>query len=111
VKRIHPDFDPTPFQRSLRALIAGSHKYLWGSDGRNALYDLSTDPLETRSLLSEQPQLASRLEGETQKLAGSLARCEAASLDDAPGELPRGQRERLQALGYLDESVDEPNQR
>jgi len=106
VKRAHPDFDPAPFQRSLRTLVADARKFVWGSDGRNALYDLSTDPLETRNLLSDEPQLAARLEGELGDLSGTLVRCDAASLADGLGGLSPEQRRRLEVLGYLEERVD-----
>jgi arylsulfatase A-like enzyme len=43
-------FDPAPFDRELRALRHDGWKYIWSSDGREELYDLTGDPGETRDL-------------------------------------------------------------
>jgi arylsulfatase A-like enzyme len=43
-------FDPAPFDRELRALRQDGMKYIWSSDGREELYDLTSDPGETRDL-------------------------------------------------------------
>jgi arylsulfatase A-like enzyme len=43
-------FDPAPFDRDLRALRHDGWKYIWSSDGREELYDLTSDPGETRDL-------------------------------------------------------------
>ena len=106
VKRAHPDFDPAPFQRSLRTLVAASHKFVWGSDGRNALYDLAKDPFETRNLISEEPQLAAELEGELATVQKTLTRCDPSALREGLGGVSPEQRRRLEALGYLEERVD-----
>jgi arylsulfatase A-like enzyme len=110
VKRAHPEFDPSRFERSLRALVVDSKKFLWGSDGRHALYDLAADPLETHDLLPTEPALGSRLAGELDGYWRSLDHCDAAALPDRLGGLSRSQRRRLEALGYLDEHADAPNE-
>jgi arylsulfatase A-like enzyme len=110
VKRAHPDFDPTPFLRTLRALVVDSKKFRWGSDGRHALYDLESDPLETRDLLPAEPALAVRLEEQLDSLWRSLDRCDVASLAD-PAGLSREQRRMLEGLGYLEEQSDAPDAR
>jgi arylsulfatase A-like enzyme len=43
-------FDVTPFDRELRALRHDGWKYIWSSDGREELYDLTSDPGEARDL-------------------------------------------------------------
>ena len=43
-------FDPAPFDRELRALRHDGWKYIWSSDGREELYDVTGDPGETRDL-------------------------------------------------------------
>ncbi len=110
VKRRHPDFDATPFRRRISALVADSRKLLWGSDGRNAVYDLARDPLETRDLLASEPALAAGLEAKLEQFSRSLTRCDIATLDRAPKAIPRQQREMLEALGYLDDEDGEPTQ-
>jgi hypothetical protein len=111
VKRAHPDFDPTAFQRSLRAFFVDSRKFLWGSDGRHSLYDLAADPLETRDLLPAEAALGARLEAELDSDWRSLGRCDVASLPLPPGGLSPPQRKRLEALGYLEQQVDVPVER
>ncbi len=106
VKRVHPEFDATHFQRSLRTLVANAHKFLWGSDERNAFFDLSKDPLETRNLIADEPEHAAGLARELDDIEKKLAKCDAAALGDGLGGLPPEQRERLEALGYLEERVE-----
>jgi arylsulfatase A-like enzyme len=43
-------FDPRPFDRELRALRRDGWKYIWSSDGREELYDLTGDRGETCDL-------------------------------------------------------------
>ena len=52
VQRAFPSWDPTPWIRALRALYVGDLKYIWASDGRHELYDLSEDPGERSNLLT-----------------------------------------------------------
>jgi arylsulfatase A-like enzyme len=109
VRKAHPDFDPTPFLRTLRALVVDSKKLHWASDGRHALYDLAADPLETRDLLPAEPALGARLESELDSFWRSLAHCDVTALPDKLGGLSRAQRRRLEALGYLEEPPEEPD--
>jgi hypothetical protein len=111
VKRRHPDFDATPFRRRLSALIDGSLKLLWGSDGRNGLYDLSRDPLETRNLIADEPKVAAGLESELEQISQTLVRCDVKSLDRGPKDISKQQREMLEKLGYVDEDGGEPQSR
>jgi arylsulfatase A-like enzyme/4-amino-4-deoxy-L-arabinose transferase-like glycosyltransferase len=110
VKERHPEFDPSPFQRRLRALVSASRKFVWGSDGRNALYDLAADPLEKRNLLADDAALAARLEGELDTAWKSFATCDVAALrrtEPAP-TVSEEQREILESLGYLDSDDEAP---
>ena len=56
-----PDFDPTPWQRSLRCVRDDRYKLIWASDGRHQLFDLTTDPLETRNVIDARLTEAKRL--------------------------------------------------
>jgi len=98
VQAAHPDFDPTPFRRRLRAWIDGSYKYLWSSDGRSALYDLARDPAESRDLRGEQPEVAARLSADLDAYRASLRPCRPGETA-APASTP-AERGRLRALGY-----------
>ncbi len=111
VLRAHPGFDPSSFARRLRALVSGSSKFVWGSDGRNVLYELADDPLETRNLLGEKAPQAARLADELEDFTRTLDRCDAASLGIAPREPTREQREMLENLGYLDDDASDSQRR
>ncbi len=103
VRAAHPAFDPSPYQRRLRAWTDEPHKYVWSSDGRHALYDLARDPAEGRDLSREEPALAARLASDLDAYDATLRRCAPAARPAAapdPEEL-----ERLRALGY---AVDPP---
>jgi len=39
-----------PYMRQLKCAIEGKWKYIWGSDGREELYNLEKDPIEQRDL-------------------------------------------------------------
>lgn len=95
----HPAWDPSPFRRVLRALIAGRHKYLWGSDGRSSLYDLAADPLETRDLIRDDPATAERLHAQLAAAESGARTCPGAP-EGAPPQLTPEARHLLESLGY-----------
>jgi len=41
------------FKRKMRSITLDNMKLIWGSDGRNELYDLNSDPGETRNLVGD----------------------------------------------------------
>jgi len=96
-----PDFDPTPFFRSLRAFRSGTLKYVQASDGTHELYDLAEDPGETTSLVNEKPEVAASLDLELEHYLSDL-------VSDSDGERPEPgtvefgdeTRKMLDALGY-----------
>ena len=107
VQRRHPRWDPAPFQRQLRTLIDSHHKYLWGADGRHALYDLGRDPWEKRDLLKSRPELAQQLAEQLADYYATLAHCTPTGHADETEAASPEERRMLQALGYLAEE-DEP---
>jgi arylsulfatase A-like enzyme len=108
VLSLHPGWDPRPFQRRLRTLVAGDHKLIWGSDGRRELYDLKADPLEARNLVEEQPQLAARLETDLDRYFDALQHCTMPALPHHKRQLTPEQQELLKGLGYLDDDAPRP---
>ena len=60
--------------RALKAYYKGRHKYIWASDGQDALYDLSADPMEQRNLAGEDPTRVSRMKQELEQVLLSLPR-------------------------------------
>lgn len=98
VRQRHPDWDPTPWKRQLRAWVQGDRKLIWGSDGRHALFNLSKDPLEARNLIGESGDEAARMQDSLDAYYESLELCEP---DEPPREITPEQIERLKVLGYL----------
>jgi arylsulfatase A-like enzyme len=103
----HPGWDPTPFRRRLRTLVVGTHKLIWRSDGRRELYDLAADPLETRDLIRDQPELAAQLGTQLDRYFETLERCQPPS-QPHKRQLSAEQIELLQGLGYLEEEPPQP---
>jgi arylsulfatase A-like enzyme len=100
VQQAHPDWDPSPWRRLQRALVDDETKFIWGSDGRNRLYDLESDPLETRNLIDERPARAAEMQQALGVVYDSLQLC---AESPAPvEELTPQQRELLKSLGYVE---------
>ena len=96
IKQLHPEWDPKPFERDLRALWRGPYKLIWAADGRNELYDMRRG--ETLDLYASEPELAAELEAELEAHVAELVPFVG---DGAPVPAPRGrQRARMEDLGY-----------
>jgi arylsulfatase A-like enzyme len=89
----------------LRALRDGRWKLVATSDGRRLLYDLETDPGETRDLAAEQPEQLAALDARLEAVRAALG---LPPLDQAGGaggpapELDPATQERLRELGYVE---------
>jgi len=97
VQREHPDFDKTPWQRSLRSLRSGDLKYIRASDGSAELFDLARDRSEQRDLSRERAAEAERLDGELRDLTRGLTPPPDAG---EPARFDERTRAMLEALGY-----------
>jgi len=85
------------FDRSLRAIRTEEYKLVRGSDGSRRLYDLRTDPGETRDVTADEPETVARLE---RRLDQWLHTIEQADTDGSVSI--EGQRKaQLEQLGYL----------
>lgn len=100
------DFDPASYRRRLRALDAPPYKYIWASDGRNALYDLAADPSESRNRIDDDPVTAARLEAMLATRVDELVPCIGAG-EDVPADSPE-ERRLLEELGYVEDDDDAP---
>ena len=80
--------------------MQGDHKYIEGSDGREELFDIAADPLETRDLVERQGELASSMREVLHAYHDSLNLCE--KDPGAEVELTLQRRELLRSLGYLE---------
>ncbi|MDJ0787734.1 MAG: sulfatase, partial [Myxococcota bacterium] len=78
---------------SLVGVREGDYKLIRGT--RTELYDLSTDPGETRNLADERPELVARLEAEID------TRIESGGDPTPTRNIDEEERQRLVALGYL----------
>lgn len=61
VEKKIPGWDTTPVERALDAVRGPRYKLISGSDGSVELYDLETDPGETRNLEESRPEQVERL--------------------------------------------------
>lgn len=93
-----PEFDPSPYDRELRAIRAEDHKYIWASDGRDELYDIRADPQEKENLISMQLEKAQELR---QMLEEWLRGFTPYQAEEEAMEMDEITRERLRGLGYI----------
>jgi arylsulfatase A-like enzyme len=97
-RRKCPGFDPSKFDRQLRAVRYGDYKYIWASDGRHELYNLLEDPQESDNLIQAQPEKAEEMQGQLDNWLESIKRSES---EEMILEVDEVIKERLEALGYL----------
>lgn len=98
VERQNPGWKADSWSRSLRLLDDGRYEFIWASDGRHELYDLSRDPREQENLVESESAVAARMRADLDALVAALA---AKPTEAAPRELSPQMRELLEGLGYL----------
>ena len=114
VRESHPQFDPRPWDRSLRAYYDEPYKLIHASDGRHELYNLEEDPGELRNLIDERPRIARRLMADLQACVDSLRKV-GTPLSQGQSVVDEDTRRRLELLGYTmgpgdrDDEGDAPN--
>jgi arylsulfatase A-like enzyme len=85
------------YNRSLRAIRTDQHKYIRGSDGSTELYDVQSDPGETKEISDNNEDVVEALDEELDEWLDSFEHAEATgdvSMDDDT-------KSRLEDLGYL----------
>jgi arylsulfatase A-like enzyme len=99
VLRLHPEWDPRPWTREIRAFYRGGEKLIVWSDGETKLYRLAEDPKETRDLAAAE---SGTVDGMREGLASAIALLGTGSggVEGAP-DFSEGEREMLRGLGYL----------
>jgi len=106
VAAAHPEWDPAPWTREIRALYAGPWKLIRWSDGTRALYRAGPGG-EEEDLAARRPKTADRLEeGMTRIAARSGPR--PAEGERAPVDWSAEEAELLRALGYLKDETKPP---
>lgn len=102
---IHREDPQFHSDRRYRMLREGPLKLVTSSTGQELLYDLESDPEESRDLANERPRdlalMKRRMDGVRAELGLPALDAELAVGDDAP-ELDEATRERLRALGYVE---------
>jgi len=92
-----PDFKH--LARDLKAIYSGDFKYLWASDGRCELYNVSDDPLESANLIDKQPGKAQELNALLERWSSSFTPIEGdKDLPDADQAIT----DKLRSLGYIE---------
>ena len=91
------DFDFSPFDRELKSLIIGGHKYICDSTGREELYDIRADPGEKNDIAAQESSMVLHFRQMLTEFVDSgekplFAEC-VRPIDDAT-------RDALRALGY-----------
>ena len=99
----HPDFDPTPWSRRLRALYTGEEKFICSSDGRHELYDRGADPTEARNLIEQRGAQGRELLQRLLALGAELT--PATDIEEA--SFTAQELEMLRVLGYVVDDDDE----
>jgi arylsulfatase A-like enzyme len=85
--------------RDLKAIYSGDFKYLWASDGRCELYNVSDDPLESANLIDKLPGKAQELNAQLERWSSSVTPIEGDK--DLP-EADQAITDKLRALGYIE---------
>jgi len=98
LRQRYPGFEGKEFDRALRTAETDRLKYVWGSDGRDELYDLAADPTESKNLIDEQPEKAKELYS---ALETWLASFQHSAQDQETVELDESTIKKLEQLGYL----------
>jgi arylsulfatase A-like enzyme len=101
IKEEYPSFDSASWERHLRAIFEGDHKFIWGSDGRHELYDLGKDPDELVNLLPAEATVGAKIEA---TLANRVERMRPRFEGGPPPQVSEEMMRRLGGLGYTDTS-------
>lgn len=98
-QRYFVNLSPLRFDRDLRTIIKGDLKYIWASNGKNELFNLSKDPGELKNVLAVLPREGEEMQTALDNLLSS------GTFVVPEGKLPKmdkSMREKLRALGYVD---------
>lgn len=96
----NPAYDFSALRRDLRAVRSRRWKYISGSDGSEALYDLRADPAERRDLCVERPEVLRELDAKLRDWLRCVTEGRSVCEEDRQGG-GRIAEERLRGLGYV----------
>ncbi len=89
------------YKRRLRSIIFNNKKFIWGSDGKHELYNLSVDSREQNNLIDQETTIKNEM---LAKLAETVDTYSIDANDSAANNsilVDQETKERLQTLGYL----------
>ena len=99
IKRLRPGWDSRPWERKLRAQIAGDHKFIWVCDAKHELYNIRRDPTELDNLFAYETGLAQRMQVRLKAYLATLTIRNGQVKDVSP--LSEEQLRRHRSLGYV----------
>lgn len=97
LQRAFPGHDWSAFDRALRAIRTGRHKFIQASDGRDELYDIEADPGESHNLVAQQPDVVDDLRRRLEDWVATVQRPVAGREADMQADTRRV----LEGLGYI----------
>ncbi len=100
-RREHPDWDPTPYLRSMKSIQIEPYKYIHSSDDRHELYNIIIDPRESRNLFVDEAEIA---DGMSNRLTGILASGRQPTGEIEAATMSEEQRRALESMGYIGSS-------
>jgi arylsulfatase A-like enzyme len=100
-QKLDSRFDRTPFERSLRAIRQGPWKYVVGSDGSEALYNVEEDPGETDNMIGTHRPIADHMSNRLAEWLAASKPYKVTSSLDGSHRLDDATRRRLRDLGYI----------
>ena len=75
-------------------------KFIWDSGGAHELYDLATDPAETKNVFASEPDIAAQLEARLMDWRAKQPRLVAPGSGAPAGSVDRGALDHIDDLGY-----------
>lgn len=90
------------YDRRLRALRTNTHKYIWASNGRCELYDLTRDPGERRNLIDLEAGRAADMQRDLDAWLATFEAKEASATVAVEDTADERVFERLKELGYVE---------
>lgn len=111
ILRVNPDFDVRRYNRSLKAWRSTEEKYVWSSDGRDELYDLTEDPGQKENIARVKTDRVKELCAQLEDFLKTLSHNDFGDLQSAwPGKAPRPEiDEKLRAWGLYRRVLDWPD--
>ncbi len=93
----HPDFDFALYGQDVQSARGLRYKFITWANGREELYDLESDPSQTRDLSTDHPDMCAGLREATEQWLDSMQPAGEAEQGQVSAEVER----RLRGLGYI----------